>query len=316
PGAVPPTVPCGAQRPGINVVPAIAADGTIYTMSRADNADRYAYLVAVHPDLTPAWAASLRGILDDGCGVLLRNDDSNLGCRSNAPLGVDPATNDRPAGRVNDAGTASPLVLPDGRVLYGAYTSYNFARGHLFEFGASGDALATYDFGWDVTPAVRPHGETYSILLKDNHYSSPDGTEFYDVTSLDAALSPEWSYRSTNTETCARQPGGTISCVDDHPDGFEWCVNQPAVDPAGRVFLNSEDGTLYGFDASGSVVGSLFLDTALGAAYTPVAIGPDGLLWAQNNGHLFAVGAASPTSPRGGVERVPASEPPPRRVVR
>ena len=316
PSAVPPTAPCGAQRPGINVVPAIAPDGTIYTVSRADGADRYAYLVAVHPDLTPAWAASLRGILNDGCGVLLRNDDSNLGCRSNAPLGVDPATNDRPAGRVNDAGTASPLVLPDGRVLYGAYTGYNFARGHLFEFDASGAALATYDFGWDVTPAVRPHDGTYSILLKDNHYSSPDGTEFYDVTSLGAGLAAEWSYRSTNTQSCVRQPGGGIACVDDHPDGFEWCVNQPAVDAAGRVFLNSEDGTLYAFDEGGGVAGSLFLDTALGAAYTPVAIGPDGIVWAQNNGHLFAVGAAWSPSPRGGVERLPGSEPPPRRVVR
>ncbi len=316
PSAVPPTVACGPQRPGINVVPAIAPDGTIYTMSRADNADRYAYLVAVHPDLTPAWAASLRGFLDDGCGVLLHDDDSSLGCRAGATMGVDPATNDRPAGRVNDAGSASPVVLPDGRVLYGAYTGYNFSRGHLFEFAAPGDVLATYDFGWDVTPAVWPHDGTYSILLKDNHYASPDGGDFYDVTRLDASLSPEWSYRSTNTESCVRPPRGPVTCVDDHPAGFEWCVNQPAIDASGRLYLNSEDGTLYGFDENGSVVGSLFLDTALGAAYTPVAIGPDGLLWAQNDGHLFAVGAAWMPSPRGGVERAPAADPPTRRVVR
>jgi hypothetical protein len=316
PGAVAPTVPCGPQRPGINVVPAIAPDGTIYTMSRADNADRYAYLVAVHPDLTPAWAASLRGFLNDGCGVLLHDDDSGLGCRAGANTGVDPSTNDRPAGRVNDAGSASPVVLPDGRILYGAFTSYNFYRGHLFEFDATGAVLATYDFGWDVTPAVWPHDGTYSILLKDNHYASPDGTDFYDVTLLDAGLTPVWSFRSTNTESCVRGPGGAVTCVDDHPDGFEWCVNQPAIDVAGHIFLNSEDGTLYAFDASGNVAGSLFLDTALGAAYTPVAIGPDGIVWAQNDGHLFAVGAAWSPSPRGGVERPAGAEPPPRRVVR
>jgi len=312
PDAVAPTVPCGPQRPGINVVPAIAPDGTIYTMSRADNADRYAYLVAVHPDLTPAWAASMRGFLNDGCGVLLRDDDSNLGCRSNANTGVDPATNDRPAGRVNDAGSASPVVLPDGRVLYGSYTSYNFARGHLFQFDATGSVLATYDFGWDVTPAVWPHDGTYSILLKDNHYSSPDGTDFYDVTLLDANLSKVWSFRSTNTESCVRTPSGAITCVDDHPTGFEWCVNQPAIDESGHIYLNSEDGTLYGFDANGNLVSSLFLDTALGAAYTPVAIGPDGILWAQNDGHLFAVGSAWTPSPRGVVDRTPSGEPPPR----
>lgn len=290
PTAVPPTVPCGAQRPGINAVPAIASDGTIYTVSRAHGASRYAYLVAANGDLSPRWTASLRGILNDGCGVLLPNDGSDAGCRPGSNLGVDPATNDRPAGRVSDAGTSSPVVLPDGTLLLGALTAYNYYRGHLFHFDADGGALATYDFGWDITPAVLPHDGTYSILLKDNHYSSASGAASYFVTSLDASLRPEWSYRSTNTESCARQPSGGVVCVDDHPEGFEWCVNQPAIDAAGTVLLNSEDGTLYAFGPGGAVVGQLFLDTALGAAYTPVSIGPDGIVWAQNNGHLFAVG--------------------------
>jgi hypothetical protein len=290
PTAVPPSGPCGLQRPGINVVPAIAPDGTIYTLSRAHANDRYSYLVAVHPDLTPAWSASLRGILNDGCGVLLENDGSTIGCRSNAPTGVDPATNDRPAGRVRDQGTSSPVVLPDGSVLIGASTSYNFSRGHLFKFSSSGDALATYDFGWDITPAVFAHDGTYSILLKDNHYFDSDGDAYYDVSSLDANLAAEWSFRSTNTESCQRQPGGAIVCVDDHPEGFEWCVNQPAVDAAGTVYLNSEDGNLFAFDRAGQVVGHIFLDTALGAAYTPVSLGGDGHVYAQNNGHLFVVG--------------------------
>ena len=299
--ATPPTTPCGAQRPGTNVVPAIAPDGTIYTVSRAHGADRYGYLVAVHADLTPAWAASLRGILNDGCGVLLPDDNSNLGCRAGANPGVDPATNDRPAGRVNDAGTSSPVVLPDGAIVLGAYTSYNYYRGHLFKFSAGGAALATYDFGWDITPAVYPHDGTYSLLLKDNHYTSADGDSYYYVTSLDADLSPEWSYRATNTESCVRDSHGTVTCVNDHPDGFEWCINQPAVAADGTVYLNSEDGTLYGFDRAGNVVGQIFLDTSLGAAYTPVALGPDGVVYTQNNGHLFLVGQA-----RGGAREAPA----------
>jgi hypothetical protein len=36
--------------------------------------------------------------------------------------------------------------------------------------------------------------------------------------------------------------------------------------------------------------GQLFLNQALGAAYTPLSIGPDGKFYTQNNGHLFAVG--------------------------
>jgi len=292
PDAVAPTIPCGSQRPGINVVPAIAEDGTIYTLSRAHHSDRYSYLVAVHPDLTPAWKASFRSILDDGCGVLLRIDDSNRGCRTGAHLGVDPSVNDQPAGRVRDQGTASPVVLPDGNVLIGVSTSYNFARGHLLKFNPQGGALATYDFGWDLTPAVFEHDGTYSVLIKDNHYSDPDGIASYDVSSLDANLVPEWSFLATNTESCVRQPGGEITCIEDHPEGFEWCVNQPALDVDGTAYLNGEDGVLYAFDRAGHVVGEAFLDTALGAAYTPLSIGPGGIIYTQNNGVLFAVGAA------------------------
>jgi hypothetical protein len=314
PTSVPPSVACGSQRPGINVVPAIADNGTIYTVSRAHRSDRYAYLVAVNPDLTPAWKASFRGILNDGCGVLVRIDDTNRGCRTGAAIGIDPATNDQPAGRIRDAGTSSPVVLPDGNLLIGTSTGYNFSRGHLFKLSAQGSVLATYDFGWDITPAVYEHDGTYSIVIKDNHYSSPDGIASYEVTTLDANLEPEWSFLATNTESCVRQPGGEITCVDDHPQGFEWCVNQPALDADGTAYLNGEDGVLYAFDRSGHVVGQVFLDTALGAAYTPLSIGPGGIVYTQNNGVLFAVGEA-PHDPRG-TPQAPAIERSPRVLAR
>ena len=62
---------CGSQRPGINIAPAIAADGTIYTGSRAHFDAMVSYLVAVNSNLTPKWAASLQNILNDGCGVIV-----------------------------------------------------------------------------------------------------------------------------------------------------------------------------------------------------------------------------------------------------
>ncbi len=302
PDAVAPTIPCGSQRPGINVVPAIAEDGTIYTLSRAHNSDRYSYLVAVHPDLSPAWKASFRGILDDGCGVLLRIDDTNRGCRTGAHLGVDPSVNDQPAGRVRDQGTASPVVLPDGNVLIGVSTSYNFARGHLLKFNPQGGVLATYDFGWDLTPAVFEHDGTYSILIKDNHYSDPDGIASYDVTlarrqpraRVVVPLDEHGELRAP-----AGRRGRRASTII--PEGFEWCVNQPALDVDGTAYLNGEDGVLYAFDPEGHVIGSVFLDTALGAAYTPLSIGPGGIIYTQNNGVLFAVGAA-PHEPRANPE--------------
>ncbi len=300
PSAEPPTGPCGSPRPGINVVPAIAPDGTVYTIGRAHLNSRYGYLVAVRPDLSPAWAASLRGVLDDGCGVLLPSSGTPGGCRAGATLGVDPATNHAPAARVSDLGTSSPVVLPDGTILYGAFTGYNFQRGHLLRFSASGRPLAAYDFGWDITPAVSLHGSTYSILLKDNHYPlgsycgdpslCPAETGRYDLVSLAPDLTVEWRYTNTNTQSCSRQADGTVTCVSDHPDGFEWCVNQPAVDGAGVVYANSEDGYLYAVGPDGALRGKLFLQLALGAAYTPLSIGGNGLVYCQNAGHLFVVG--------------------------
>ncbi|HEY6929272.1 MAG TPA: hypothetical protein VJA66_06315 [Thermoanaerobaculia bacterium] len=305
--AVPPGSPCGSQRPGVNVIPAIASDGTIYTVSRAHFNTRYAYVLAIRPNLTPLWSTSLRSILDDGCDVLVPASGTAGGCRAGSARGVDPATNNQPAGEVSDVATSSPVVAPDGAVLIGTISGYNYFRGHLFKLSAAGLPLATYDFGWDSTPAVFARGASYSILIKDNHYAvgsycndpmiCPPETARYDFTSLDSNLVPEWHYTNVNTLNCRRNGDGSVSCARGEPDGFEWCINQPAVDARGVVYANSEDGFLYGIGPDGVLREKIFLDLARGAAYTPVSIGPDGLVYAQNNGHLFAIGRASKSAP-------------------
>ena len=79
-------------------------------------------------------------------------------------------------------------------------------------------------------------------------------------------------------------------------------MNQPALDVDGTAYLNGEDGVLYAFDRATETSSSqAFLDTALGAAYTPLSIGPGGIIYTQNNGVLFAVGAA-PHEPRANPE--------------
>ncbi len=69
----------------------------------------------------------------------------------------------------------------------------------------------------------------------------------------------------------------------------------PAVDANGNVYVTSEDGNLYVLPQGHTGVfttpsANLFLNLAVGAAYTPLSIGPDGKLYTQNDGHLFVIG--------------------------
>ena len=310
---------CLEQRPTMNAAPAIGADGTIFVVSRAHGAERAGYLVAVNDDLTPKWTASLGGHLDDGCGVSVPSDVDSSGnlddgggqrlthCRIGTIVGVDPATNKPPVGLADDSSSSSPVVLPDGSVLYGALTYYNNDRGHLMKFSSTGQFITSYDFGWDDTPAVWSHDGTYSIVTKDNHYfnynSSLDGP--YDMTQLDVNLFPEWRFESTNTQNCFRADDGGVTCspqrcdtlsdggqacYDSNPDGFEWCVNAPAVDPNGVVYANSEDGRVYAIEQGGVEKTHVFLEESVGAAYTPLTIDGNGRVYSLNGGVMTVLG--------------------------
>ncbi|MGO9517506.1 MAG: hypothetical protein ACLPND_10715, partial [Candidatus Korobacteraceae bacterium] len=297
--ASPPKVICGSQRPGVNVAPAVAPDGTVYDVSVAHFDGLVAYLVAVNPDLTVKWVASLQNRLTDGCGVLLPiapkgvNDEPNS-CRYGTAVGVDPTTNARGSGGVYDEASSTPTVLPDGSVLFAAVDNYNFSRGHLFHFDAAGNFLNSYTFGWDSTAGVYQHDGTYSVLIKDNHYGGPAYCYFnnpvcaslppgpYYVSQLNASLQVEWSFQNTTLD-------------QNHPNGYEWCVNAPVIDVNGLVYVTSEDGNIYSVAQGHHGVFTqwqqrLFLKEALGAAYTPLSIGGDGKVYSQNDGHLFVVG--------------------------
>ena len=56
------------------------------------------------------------------------------------------------------------------------------------------------------------------------------------------------------------------------------------------MYANSEEGNSYAINADGTLRQTLFLDQALGAAYTPLSIGPDGKICTENKGTLFVVG--------------------------
>src|SRR4030095_8047064 len=314
PDAVPGTTPCGSHRPGINVAPAIAPNGTIFTVSRGHFVTRYNYLIAVNPDLTLKWDASLRDHLNDGCGVLLPIGGPG-GCRDFGPggnaviFGRDPGTNERGPGRVFDDASSSPTVAPDGSIIFGTLTIYNWLQGHLMKFSSDGDFQGSYEFGWDITAGIYSHDGTYSIVIKDNHYGDtgsycaveafcpsdrtathPNYPEEYFITQLSPTMAVEWKFKNTNTLSCSSDASGNVTCIDDHPRGFEWCVNAMAIDANGVVYANNEDGNLFAINQGGTLKQKIFQQLALGAAYTPASIGRDGKIYSQNAGHLFVVG--------------------------
>jgi outer membrane protein assembly factor BamB len=140
----------------------------------------------------------------------------------------------------------------------------------MLKFSSSGQYLTEFSFGWDDTPAVYSHDGTYSVITKDNYYDT--GGPYY-ITQLNSDLAIEWQYQSV--------------------DNFEWCVNSPAVDRNGTVYADSEDGSVYVINQGGTLKGSLFLQSAVGAAYTPIAVGGDGKIYTENDGNMFVVGKSA-----------------------
>jgi hypothetical protein len=57
----------------------------------------------------------------------------------------------------------------------------------------------------------------------------------------------------------------------------------------GTVYA-SEDGNVYGIKQGGILKGKISLKNAIGAAYTPIAIGREGKLYTENDGDMFALG--------------------------
>jgi len=111
--------PCGLARAGVNVAPAIAPDGTVYTVGRVDNSSRYGWVIAVNANLTRKWDMSMRDLFADGCDVLIPIQSmpgvpEKGKCNFGAHTGVDPTTNRKGDGNVFDQSSSSPPFCPTG----------------------------------------------------------------------------------------------------------------------------------------------------------------------------------------------------------
>jgi hypothetical protein len=240
---------------------------------------------------------------DNSRGYLLALDAATLQARGKALL-VDPQSKE-PA-RVNDDGTASPTVGPDGDVYFGVlestYAQHN-ARGWLLHFDASLALVKTPgSFGWDDTPSIVPASmvpsyrgsSAYLITTKYNNYGRAGSG---DSQNKIAVLDPNASQPDMIAADVPvmKEVLTILGPTPDprYPQGVvEWCINTAAVDPATKsIIVNSEDGYLYRWDlATNTLSQKIQLTSGLGESYTPTAIGVDGTVYAINNAILFAVG--------------------------
>jgi len=243
-------------------------------------------------------------------------------------------TNGNGAG-VIDISSASPMVAPDGSVFYGVFGSnYNGSRGYLLHF--AGNLATEYTpgaFGWDDTASIIPTSmvpsytgtSAYLILSKYNNYANSEVGEPYGGNGVDqiAVLDPYATQPDPNYDP---QPNGQVMPVmkeimtyaSPSPDLSninggdpnavrEWCTNGTAVDPAtDSVFVNNEDGYTYEWNlGTGTITNAVEVTPGYGVPYTPTAISPNGEVFSDNGGTLFALGGYSNYS----INTVPSADP-------
>ncbi len=91
---------------------------------------------------------------------------------------------------------------------------------------------------------------------------------------------------------CAGQvPAKTTTTARHLLHRSDVCPPSPSDGPFNITQLAiSEDGNRYAIQQGGVLKQRIFLELAIGAAYAPVSLGPDGKVYSLNAGHLFVVG--------------------------
>jgi len=210
---------------------------------------------------------------------------------------------------VDDDGTASPMVGPDGDVYYGVLENPQYSnhdRGWLLHFNSALTQLKIPGaFGWDDTASVVPasmvpsyHGSSsYLLMTKYNNYAgSPGGNGVNKIAVLDPESSetdPISGQTVMNEVLTIAGPTPDAKYTNAYPNAVrEWCINSAAVDPFTKSILaNNEDGNMYRWDmTSNTLTQTNVLTTGLGEAYTPTIVGVDGTVYGINNATLFAIG--------------------------
>jgi hypothetical protein len=241
-----------------------------------------------------------------GYGYLVALDSRTLAPLTNVRLkDVKIPANDAD---VDDDGTASPAVGPDGDVYFGVLENpwySNHDRGWLLHF----DSTLTQTripgaFGWDDTASIVPaslvpsyHGNSsYLLMTKYNNYVEAGGDGVNRIAILDPQNSetdPISGATTMKEVLTIAGPTPDSANTNSYPNAVrEWCINSAAVDPSTRsVLANNEDGKLYRWDLTSNMLTQTnTLTSGIGEAYTPTIVGVDGVVYAINNATLYAVG--------------------------
>jgi hypothetical protein len=235
---------------------------------------------------------------------------------------IDPSSGNG-AGLIDES-TSGPMVAPDGTVFQGVFGNpYNGSRGYLLHFSADLTTEFTPGaFGWDDTPSIVPTSmvpsytgsSPYLILSKYNNYANADfggpnsgdygGNGVNEIAVLDPYSSvpdpnndPNPNIQVMATVEAFASPSPDVPAVEaGDPDAVrEWCTNGTVVDPAtDSVFMNNEDGYTYEWNlATDTITNAVEVTTGIGVPYTPTAIAPNGEIFSDNGGTLFAEGGYS-----------------------
>lgn len=289
----------------------IAADGSgswVGAKAAANNASISKVVMNCAPALSSDFktvyvavnTASLTGARQSG--YLLALDSTTLVTISSVRL-TDPVTGT--PSWVDDNGTSSPTIAPNGEVFFGVLESSppsHNSRGWLLHFDATLSQTKTPgSFGWDDTASIVPASmvasyngpSTYLLLTKYNNYA---GSGTGDGRNRVAVLDPGQTQSDFISGIPVMKEVLTImSQTPDpqYPGAFkEWCINTVAVDPFTKsILVNNEDGYLYRWDmGTNNFSERIQLTSGVGEAYTPTIIGADGAVFAINNAVLFSIG--------------------------
>jgi len=231
-----------------------------------------------------------------------------------------------------DQSSASPMVAPDGSVFFGVFGyNYDGSRGSLLHFsGSLATEYAPGAFGWDDTASIIPTSmvpsytgtSAYLILSKYNNYDvggTDGGNGVNEIAILDPyATQPDPNYDPEPTGQPMQVMKQIMTLASPSPDknainsGYqdgvrEWCTNGTAVDPAtDSIFVNNEDGYTYQWNlGTNTITNAVEVTKGYGVPYTPTAISPNGEVFSDNGGTLFALGGYSNYT----INTVPSADP-------